>query len=321
MNHFSLQLNQRRVALALQGILFVSVLIMLGVSVFSTTSAPLWSLLLGLCTTSSLFLLTWFRVRYALELSAWVGAIITPLAMPMEGLTAGSMALLLPAILAMIFAGAPTILLCGVVTLLMSIVITGAQGSFFQPIGYITYCLGIGALVLARVLLNSERRRTELQAAHAEEARASLEQQARLLSRQAEELVEQNEQQRDLLKLVETLEAPVVRLADGVLFVPLQGQLTEQRVAALADRVLGEAHRRRARHVILDITGVPAIDGQVATGLIGIAQSLRLLGCQVILSGTNATVALALTSLGVSLADIRTVADAQAALNSVILAQ
>jgi len=59
-----------------------------------------------------------------------------------------------------------------------------------------------------------------------------------------------------------------------------------------------------ARFAILDITGVPIVDTQVAHVLIQAAQSVRLLGGQVILTGIRPEVAQTLVGLGVNLNDL-----------------
>jgi rsbT co-antagonist protein RsbR len=53
--------------------------------------------------------------------------------------------------------------------------------------------------------------------------------------------------------------------------------------------------------VILDITGVPLVDSQVAQGLIQATQAARLLGTEVILVGIRPEVAQAIVDLGIHL--------------------
>lgn len=76
--------------------------------------------------------------------------------------------------------------------------------------------------------------------------------------------------------------------------------------------LLQQASDRRMRMIILDIAGVVAMDTAVIGALVNIAQALRLLGCDVIISGL-AEVALTLTQLNVNL-PMRTVRSPQEAL-------
>ncbi len=126
-------------------------------------------------------------------------------------------------------------------------------------------------------------------------------------NRQAQdELVQQNSEQRRLLELVEELETPAIPLANGLLFAPLVGAMDSRRAQTMTSRLLQEVHTQRTRHVILDITGVVTVDTQVAHTLIHMVQALRLLGCNVTITGISAEIAAMLTQLGVSLDGIHT---------------
>lgn len=125
---------------------------------------------------------------------------------------------------------------------------------------------------------------------------------------------DQIEQQRQLLDLVATLETPAVQLADGILFSPVVGHIDTRRAQALTTRLLHEVSEQRARLVILDIGGVAVMDTAVAQALLNTARSLRLLGCDVAISGITAGVAMTLTDLGIALEDIKTVRSPQEAL-------
>jgi len=72
------------------------------------------------------------------------------------------------------------------------------------------------------------------------------------------------------------------------------------------DGLLRGIEAYRAKVVILDITGVPVVDTQVANALIRTAQSIRLLGARVLLTGIRPEVAQALVGLGIDLSDIVT---------------
>jgi rsbT co-antagonist protein RsbR len=61
-----------------------------------------------------------------------------------------------------------------------------------------------------------------------------------------------------------------------------------------------------AQVAILDITGVPVVDTQVANALLRAAQAVKLLGAQVVLTGIRPEVAQTLVGLGVDLGDIVT---------------
>jgi rsbT co-antagonist protein RsbR len=126
----------------------------------------------------------------------------------------------------------------------------------------------------------------------------------------------QNEEQRRLLELIATLEVPAVALADNVLLAPIVGHLDSQRAEMLTLKLLDEVYQRRARLVILDITGVQEVDTTVAKALLGTVQALRLLGCKVVLSGVSASTAMTLVHQEITLEGVRTVRSPQEALSA-----
>jgi len=58
--------------------------------------------------------------------------------------------------------------------------------------------------------------------------------------------------------------------------------------------------------VILDITGVPVVDTAVARHLLEMVGASRLLGCEVLIVGLSASIAMTLVHLGLDLAGVTT---------------
>lgn len=71
--------------------------------------------------------------------------------------------------------------------------------------------------------------------------------------------------------------------------------------------------QRRARELVLDVTGVPVIDTQVARGLMDVVQSVHLMGAKVTLVGIRPEVAQTIVGLGLNL-PVRTFSNLQSAL-------
>ncbi len=115
-------------------------------------------------------------------------------------------------------------------------------------------------------------------------------------------------------ELITELSLPVIPVAHDILVVPLVGALDSARAGLLLQRVLAQIEGRAARTVILDVTGLPIIDSQVARSLLTTAQAARLLGAGAILVGIRPEVAQALVSLGVDLAELRAYATLEQAL-------
>lgn len=102
------------------------------------------------------------------------------------------------------------------------------------------------------------------------------------------------------------LSTPLIPINDHVVVMPLIGALDSQRVQRVLDTLLNGVISSRARTAILDITGVPVVDTQIANVLIRAAQAVKLLGANVVLTGIRPEVAQTLVGLGVDLGQIVT---------------
>ncbi|HEU5099200.1 MAG TPA: STAS domain-containing protein [Roseiflexaceae bacterium] len=176
----------------------------------------------------------------------------------------------------------------------------------------------VGVMV-ASMIARGAQRAAEANAARLAEEKLRVEQQARELIEANDLMNVQLGQQRELLDLVTALETTAVPLADGVLLAPIVGHIDTRRAQALTTRLLAVAGEQRAHLVVLDISGVPLIDTAVAKALLNTAHALRLLGCEVTLSGISANVAMTLVQLGVGLDGITTVRSPREALAGVVL--
>ena len=67
----------------------------------------------------------------------------------------------------------------------------------------------------------------------------------------------------------------------------------------------------RARVVVIDITGVAAMDATVANHLVQTVEASRLLGAMVIVTGLSSEIAQTLVTIGVDLGKMNTVGDLQ----------
>ncbi|MEO7909968.1 MAG: STAS domain-containing protein [Roseiflexaceae bacterium] len=129
-------------------------------------------------------------------------------------------------------------------------------------------------------------------------------------------LLEEVQQQRILLR---ELSVPVIPISATTLVMPLVGALDSTRLQQIQEQALRALEHKSARYLVLDITGVPLVDSQVAQGLMTIVQAARLLGVQVLLVGIRPEVAQAIVGLGLDLRDIYTTSDLQSALSHIAL--
>lgn len=114
-------------------------------------------------------------------------------------------------------------------------------------------------------------------------------------------------QQRQL----EELSTPVLQLRPGLLILPIIGMLDSRRAQQLTEQLLRAIRSRRAKVVVLDVTGVAAVDSRVANHVIQTVDAARLMGATAIITGVSPEVAQTLVGLGISLGNVMTVADLQ----------
>jgi rsbT co-antagonist protein RsbR len=110
------------------------------------------------------------------------------------------------------------------------------------------------------------------------------------------------------------LSTPVLQVRERLLVLPIIGMLDSRRAKQMTDSLLRAIRENRARVVVMDITGVAAVDSKVANHLIQTVAAARLMGSLVIVTGLSADVAQSLVALGVDLAKINTMADLQGGL-------
>jgi rsbT co-antagonist protein RsbR len=102
------------------------------------------------------------------------------------------------------------------------------------------------------------------------------------------------------------LSTPVIKLWDGVLAVPLVGTLDSARTQVVMENLLQTLVDTESEHAIIDITGVPAVDTQVAQHLLKTVVAARLMGAECIVSGIRPQIAQTIVALGIEFGDIVT---------------
>ncbi|RAJ45501.1 rsbT co-antagonist protein RsbR [Kitasatospora sp. SolWspMP-SS2h] len=125
-----------------------------------------------------------------------------------------------------------------------------------------------------------------------------------IISAQAEQLLE--------------LSTPVVKLWENVVAVPLVGTLDSARTQVVMEKLLQSLVDSGSEHAIIDITGVPAVDTEVAQHLLKTVVAARLMGAECTISGIRPQIAQTLVALGVQFGDIVTKATLQDALRHVL---
>jgi rsbT co-antagonist protein RsbR len=102
------------------------------------------------------------------------------------------------------------------------------------------------------------------------------------------------------------LSTPVVRLWDGIIAVPLVGTLDSARTQLVMEKMLEALVASGADHAVIDITGVPTVDTEVAQHLLKTVMAARLLGAECTICGIRPQIAHTIVSLGIEFGDIAT---------------
>jgi len=110
---------------------------------------------------------------------------------------------------------------------------------------------------------------------------------------------------------IRELSTPVLQVRERLLILPIIGIVDSQRARQLTEQLLRGIRANRAKVVVMDITGVPAVDETVANHLVQTVDASRLLGATVIVTGLSPEIAQTLVTIGVDLAKMNTVGDLQ----------
>lgn len=111
------------------------------------------------------------------------------------------------------------------------------------------------------------------------------------------------ERQREEMRELST---PVIELWRGVLALPLVGTLDSARAELVMESLLEGIAKYDAKVAILDITGVPTVDGMIAQRLLKTVAAARLMGSECIISGIGPRIAHTMVQLGVDVGNVQT---------------
>ena len=116
---------------------------------------------------------------------------------------------------------------------------------------------------------------------------------------------------RDQQEAIRELSTPVLQVRERLLILPIIGMLDAARARQLTDQLLKAIRAHRAKVVVIDITGVPDVDEEVANSLVQTVDASKLMGAAVIITGLSSEIAGTLVTIGVDLSKMDTVGDLQ----------
>jgi anti-anti-sigma regulatory factor len=117
--------------------------------------------------------------------------------------------------------------------------------------------------------------------------------------RNMEELKERDE-------MIRRLSTPLVEVWESIVMLPLIGILDSARARQFTESVLKYIARTKNEIVVMDISGIAAIDTKAASHILRTIQAVRLMGSEMIITGVRPDVAVTLVGLGVELPGIVT---------------
>src|SRR5438067_6633398 len=110
---------------------------------------------------------------------------------------------------------------------------------------------------------------------------------------------------------IRELSTPVLQVRERLLILPIIGVLDSQRARQVTEQLLRGIRTNRAKVVVIDITGVPAIDSTVANHLVQTVEASRLMGASVIITGLSSEIALTPVTIRVDLSKLNAVGGLQ----------
>lgn len=117
---------------------------------------------------------------------------------------------------------------------------------------------------------------------------------------------------------IRALSTPLLDVSEGIVAMPVLGELDEDRASRIMDVLLETITRRNVRGAILDLTGVSSINNATAEQIGRIVRAVELVGARAIVAGIRADVARAIVTLDVGLGQIETRASMKDALRVLV---
>lgn len=124
------------------------------------------------------------------------------------------------------------------------------------------------------------------------------------------------ESEKKEMRLAE-LSAPVVPITEGVAVLPLIGEIDPPRGQKIMEISLRKSSELSLDHLLIDVSGVPVIDTEIAQYIYQIVNALQLVGVHATLTGLRPKIAKAVVDMGVSFAHVHTKASLQQALEEI----
>lgn len=118
-------------------------------------------------------------------------------------------------------------------------------------------------------------------------------------------------------KELRELSTPIVPIQDGLAVLPLIGSIDTDRTEHLMNGVLPKIPEMNIERLIIDFSGIVAIDTEVAANIFNVYRVLGLLGIDVLVTGLRPELAISAVSEGIDFTSIKTFANVKQAIESI----
>ena len=120
-------------------------------------------------------------------------------------------------------------------------------------------------------------------------------------------LGERDELVKEQVAAIRALSSPLLEVATGLLAVPIVGRLSEERAHDLMHDLLTAVISRSTERVVLDLTGLDAIDEITAARIAALCKAVALIGANVVISGLRPEVVTTLIAANIDFSAVKTV--------------
>lgn len=151
-----------------------------------------------------------------------------------------------------------------------------------------------------------EKARAEAQTREADRMRREANESARIAEAARTQAEAAISEKLAIQRAVKDLTTPILPLTDRVIVTPLIGALDSARAAQWMDVTLEAVGAHQADIVIVDLSGVPVVDTQVASALLKTVQAVGLVGGKCVVTGIRPAVAQAMVELGIDMTGVIT---------------
>jgi rsbT co-antagonist protein RsbR len=105
---------------------------------------------------------------------------------------------------------------------------------------------------------------------------------------------------------IRELSTPIIELWEGVLCLPVVGIMDTARSSEMTNSLLQAITSKKARFVIIDITGIEVMDTGTVDHFMRMAKSIKLLGAECALTGISPHIAQTVVQMGIEMGEIVT---------------